>query len=143
MLILLTEDLKKHLPLNHKLIKHNTINSSNFTEMYNVLQKNVNKELTIYDYTFSKKQTEGKIIPIKDHINKTGTNILINKQKLLNIDFIDLSDIYHDCENGVITTCCGSKLDEKLEYCSHYLCSVTILAKAMGFKKIKAFLVRT
>ena len=36
----------------------------------------------------------GVKIQIKDHINNTGTNILIGKQKTLNIDFIDLTNLY-------------------------------------------------
>ena len=81
------------------------------------------------------------IIKVKDHINRTGENPLISHQKKLNIEFIDITKIYKIEKNAVNTDCCGKKLNKKYTYPSHYLCNISILAKAMGIKKISAFLV--
>ena len=58
----------------------------------------------------------------------------------LGIDFIDISKLYHCGDEGVITHCCGTELNTQYDYPSHYLCHLSILARAMGIKSINAFL---
>ena len=55
MLTIITEDLLQHLPSNHKLLKHKTVNSTNFEMLHQILQDNLGNELVVYDYTWSKK----------------------------------------------------------------------------------------
>ena len=49
---------------------------------------------------------KNETIQVRDHINSTGTNILIGKQKTLCIDFTDLTNLYAYNQNSVITECC-------------------------------------
>ena len=103
---------------------------------------NDNLEITIYDRTQSDGLKNNEIIPIKDHINKTGHNPLIGNQQKLKIDFIDLTNIYSTTRSGVITECFGSNpIGSTAKYPSAYLCNISILARALGFLRIKAFLV--
>ena len=82
-------------------------------------------------------------MPVLDHINRTGTNILIGKQKLLGIDFIDTTTPYTHKINSIITNCCGETLNNFYEYPSHYICNITTLALAMNIKNIHGFLYNT
>ena len=99
--------------------------------MYNILNKNKPKSLTIIDATISTSYKEGTIFIVNDHINKTGINILRGKQQYLKIDFIVISNLYSRSQKGITTQCCGQFLDTKRAYPSHYLCQVSILAKAL------------
>ena len=108
--------------------------------MYNLFKMSTDKELRIYDATASKNLKYGQIVKIRDHINNTGTNILIGLQQTLKIDFLDATNFYSQNQNGVITTCCGKKLNIEKKYPSHYLCHPATLAKAMKFKKITGYL---
>jgi hypothetical protein len=94
----------------------------------------------VYDKTFSRSQSPKKIIPVMDHINNTGINILIGNQQILNIDFTDLSNLYVNKNESVITVCCGEKLNIKETYPSHYLCHITTLARAMKINKIAGYI---
>ena len=68
--------LANQLPTNHKLRKHNIINPKNFNQIHQLLtSKKINK-IHITDSTSTTKIKQGEIIPIQDHINRTGTNIL-------------------------------------------------------------------
>ena len=78
---------------------------------------------------------------VKDHINRTGQNPLRGKQKKLNIDFIDMSNLYKYNKNAVITDCCGQKLNLNYSYPNHYLCNISIIARASGVKEISGYLI--
>ena len=93
--------------------------------------------------TINHKHKSGTIFPIQDHINRTGTNNLRGKQKILEIDFIDTTNIYAKNINGVITDCCGKNLNQNYEYPSHYICHITTLAHAMNINNIQGFLYNT
>jgi len=108
--------------------------------MYNCFKSQNISKLNIYDVTETLLQNSGKIFMVNGHINKTGNNILINNQNILNIDFIDLKELYTQNKKGIITTCCGKKLNSKYQYPTHYLCNISILARAMKIKTINAFL---
>jgi hypothetical protein len=140
MLTVITKQLSGLLHKEHKLQKHLSIDPTNFRTMYNLFKTATGEGLCIYDVTISKSLKCGQIVRIKDHINNTGTNILIGLQKTLKIDCIDLTNFYLQDQKGVITVCCGKKLNIEKEYPSHYLCHPATLARAMQFKKITGYL---
>ena len=103
-------------------------------------QKNKTNKIEIYDLTKSKKLKENETISIKDHINKSGINPIINNKNLFSKGFKDISNIYKSKE-GIITTCCGKNINNNFKYPSHYLCVYTILLYYIGYNKIEAYLV--
>ena len=115
----------------------------NIDETLQVLLKNKNKTntISIYDKTFNNKLPNKHIIPVNDHINKTGINPLIGRQKQLNIDFIDMTHVYNKQPEGVITHCYGKTLPLNNNNESHYMSLITILCKATGYTSINGFLV--
>ena len=96
--------------------------------------------IQVYDSTFTPHYTRGSIIPVSDHINRTGQNPLIDNGNSKQIEFIDISNLYHNDKNGITTDCCGEVLNKVYIYPSHYLCNFAIVARSMGIKKIQAFL---
>jgi len=140
MLIIITKQLSELLPLNHKLQKYLSIDPTNFREMYNLFKTSTDKELCIYDATTTKNLKYGDIVRIRDHINNTGTNILIGLQQTLKIDFPDTTNIYSQNQRGVITTCCGKKINIEKKYPSHYLCHPVTLARVMQINTITGYL---
>ena len=135
-----TQQLEKFLPQNHILQKSQTIDPTDFEKLYNLLNSITSKQICVFDATISRQIQKHKIIQVRDHINNTGTNILIGKQKTLDIDFIDTTNLYSYDQNSIITNCCGEKLNTDKAYPSHYLCHIVILAKAMKFHKITGLL---
>ena len=123
--------------------KNKVIDPTNFKKMYNLFNSTKIKELTVFDATNSTQKNPHQIIQIMDHINKTGTNILIGQQKTLGIDFIDLTNLYTYDQDSIITECCGKELNKDKKYPSHYICHITILARAMKYNKIIGFLYNT
>ena len=140
---IITEQLANKLPKESKLKHHKTINPTNFNPLYKLLKAITTNEIYIIDATHIPNKEPGTIIQIQDHINRTGTNILIGRQKLLNIDFIDITNLYTHKKNSIITNCCGTTLNNMYEYPSHYICHITILAHAMNIKNIHGFLYNT
>ena len=112
------------------------------TEINTLINKK-RKEVIIYDITYidSKKET----IKVKDHINKTGENPLRGKQQKLQIDFIDITNIYSDKKEGVVTTSLGStkgkKEFKKTKNPSTEMSNIAVLCKALEFKKIEGILI--
>ena len=101
-----------------------------------LLQIKKETPITIYDAGLldNKLQKDAKV---KDHINKTGANPIIgNKQ----IEFKDIGKLYN-ADKGVVTTCCGKKLNLNYSNTSHYLCVFSILAFYLGFNNIEAIIV--
>ena len=137
---IITEQLANKLPKDSELQKYNIVNPTNFNELYQQLKSNKTIEINVIDLTSTPKEEHGRIISIQDHINRTGTNILTGRQKLLGIDFIDMTNLYQKKKNSIITDCCGEILNNKYEYPSHYICHITTLALAMNIKKIYGFL---
>lgn len=140
---LITEQLAKKLSKENDLMGYKIINPQNFNQMYNLLQTNNIKEIHIIDSTKTKKANSGTILSVKDHINRTGSNILIGKQKFLGIDFIDMKNIYSYNKESVITNCSGKILNKNHEYPSHYICHIATLAHAININKIHGFLYNT
>ena len=137
---IITEQLANKLPKDSELQKYNIVNPTNFNQLHQLLKSNKIDEIHITDATTSTKKEPGTIIPVQNHINRTGTNILTRRQKLLGIDFIDMTNLYQTKKNSIITDCCGESLNNKYEYPSHYICHITTLALAMNIKKIYGFL---
>ena len=140
---IITKQLSNILPKENEMQKHIVVNPTNFNELYQLLKSNKTNEIIVTDSTRNNKKEQGMIISVKDHINRTGTNILIGRQKFLDIDFIDMTNLYKSEKNSIITHCCGETLNNKYEYPSHYICHVTTLAQALKIKNIKAFLYNT
>ncbi len=140
---IITEQLANKLPKDSELQKYNIVNPTNFNELYQLLKARKKNEINVIDLTSTHKEEHGTIIPVQDHINRTGTNILTGKQKVLSIDFIDMTNIYQKKKNNIITDCCGKSLNNKYEYPSHYICHITNIAFAMNIKKINGFLYNT
>ena len=136
----ITKQLSNKLPLENKLQKRPNISHNNFENIYKLLHSKKITELHVTDATYSNKIPKGETIQVKDHINKTGSNILIGRQTLLNINFIDMAETYSFEKNAIITVCCGEALNKNLDYPSHFLCHITTLAKALKIPTIKGFL---
>ena len=135
----ITKQLKNKLPAQHRLFAHDMIDPQNIGESVNKIKNN--KIIKIYDLTTTKLQKNFATLPVNDHINRTGNNPLIKKQKLLKIDFLDIGESYVKKVEGVITNCCGEKLILQYLYPSHYLCNITILTKALKIQECHAYLI--
>ena len=101
--------------------------------------------ILIYDITYIEQEKEGKTIDINDHINKTGKNFLIKKNKVP--VFIDISRLYHRNKRGIITTGLGnyySKYYKETEYPSSDLCLISVWCKSVKANlNIKGKLINT
>ena len=139
----ITKQLSKKLPIENKLQKLINISHANFESIYELIHSKKITELHVTDATYSNKIPKGKTVQVKDHINKTGSSILIGRQALLNIDFIDITETYSFEKKAIITVCCGETLNKNLDYPSHFLCHITILAHALKIPTIKGFLYNT
>ena len=137
---IITKQLAMILPKNHELKKYNVVNPKKFNELYQLLTSNKINEIHVIDLTSTPNIKPGMIISVQDHINRTGTNILIGKQKALGIDFIDMSNIYQKQYKSIITDCCGETLNNKYEYPSHYICHISTFAHMLNIKNIYGFL---
>ena len=136
---IITQQLADKLPKNHELLSNLALNPQDYLAICSVLKEV--KQLTIYDITTTKKHPDKTIINVKDHINRTGNNPLIGHQEELGIDFTNINKLYKIEKNSIKTDCCGKTLNLRYPYPSHYLCNISILAKAIGIPKISAFLV--
>lgn len=137
---LITNQLMEKISQKVDFLDYITVNPASFNNIYSILNKNKPKNLTVIDATINYDYEKGTIFKVNDHINKTGMSILRGKQQFLKIDFIDISNLYLKSKKGIITQCCGQSLDTKKVFPSHYLCQVTILAKALKIDSIKAYL---
>ena len=136
---IITQQLADTLPKNHELLSNMALNPQDYLTIHFALKET--QQLTIYDITKTKKHPVETIINVNDHINRTGNNPLIGRQKELDIYFININKLYNSEQNSIKTDCCGKTLNLRYPYPSHYLCNISILAKAIGIPKISAFLV--
>ena len=99
------------------------------------------EEIHIYDLGFCK---QNKIIPINNHINKTGINPLRETQTNT-ISFYDITNIYEKQQRGKIAECFGQREPTPSKSIKHiqtrFLCNYVIIAHLLGFKKIFASVV--
>ena len=131
---IITQQLADKLPKNHKLLSNLVLNPQDYLAIHSVLKEV--QQLTIYDITTTKEHPMETVINVNDHINRTGNNLLIGRQNKIETYFIDITRLYKHGQNFVKTDCCGKKLNRQYSYPSHYLCNISILAKAMGIQKI-------
>ena len=136
----ITKQLSKKRPLENKLQKLTSISHDSFESIYKIIHSKKITELHVTDATYSNKIPKGETVQVKDHINKTGSSILIGRQAMLNIDFIDMTEAYSFEKKAIITVCCGETLNNNFDYPSHFLCHITILAHALKIPTIKGFL---
>mgnify|MGYP001332038079 CR=1 FL=1 len=136
---IITQQLAEKLPRYHDLLSNQTVDPLDYSTLHFIITET--QQLTIYDITRTKKHPNETIINVNNHINRTGKNPLIGHQKELEIDFIDITNLYNGGQNSVKTDCCGKYLNKRYSYPSQYLCNISILAKALGIQKIAAFLV--
>ena len=124
---------------------HN-ITAINFNEKesaINKIKKTPDGPIEIYDYTHNNKHNKNEILLVSDHINQTGDNPLIGNQHKITEQFVDISNLYKT-KGGVITHCLGKNFNthhHHHQYPSTYLCYIAIIAKAVGRKNIRAFLI--
>ena len=136
---LITEQLKTFLPKNHYLQEYKKIDPQNIEDLIKTI-KNKNK-IKVYDLTKTQELQQLEIIRVNDHINKTGENPLIARQKQLKITFLDSTNLYKSTQDGIITECCGKKLNKNSKFPSHYLSNIALLSKAIGVKEFSAYLI--
>ena len=92
--------------------------------------KDTYESIEIFDIT--RGSSKENIFEVRDHINRTGSNPLIGRQKQLRIDFPDLSNLYEN-KNGIVTDCLGNRFnDGSFKYPSTWLCHISIIARAIG-----------
>ena len=97
------------------------------------------KEIHIYDLGFNKTNT---IIPIINHINKTGMNPLRKQEK--KIKFYDITQVYKQQKGGEIAECYGArpqKQKNKKYIQARFLCNYVIAANHIGIKNIYAYVI--
>ena len=136
---IITRQLAAKLPAEHKLLLNRIVNPQDITEICAILKEI--KEVTIYDLTITKDHPTNSVISVCDHINRTGINPLIGKQKTLGLHFTNMAKTYKYEKPSIITNCCGKKLNKTHAYPSHYLSNISILAKTLNIKRISANLV--
>ena len=137
---IITKQLAKKLPIDHELNKETICDTRSYEAINSILKLIPLTMIQVYDSTFTPRHKGGSIIPISDHINRTGKNPLIYNGNSKQIEFFDISNLYHGDKNGITTDCCGEVLNKAYIYPSHYLCNFAIVARSMGIKKIQAFL---
>ena len=136
-----TKELSKFKGVEKLKIKKDLISCDNDNKW---LEKIVHKktELCFYDLGFSKNPQ--KVIPVKNHINKTGKNPFKNKSKT-KVVFYDITSIYKKQTGSKIVECYGNwnppKTNKNQYIQARNLCYFTAMAYCLGFKNIKAFVV--
>ena len=126
-----------------KIAKSIKINPKNIAETIKILKTFQQHSIEVYDITHNPQKPHDERIIVKDHINKTGSNPLIGIQNQFSEPFIDISNTYN-VDDGAITVCLGPHYNQHKNqhaYPSTYLCYISILAKAIGVKKINATLI--
>ena len=129
-----------------KIIKtdENTHEVSTPEELINTLI-NIDKkrEIIIFDITYKKNKPNFFVQNICDHINQTGTNWLRKKQKQLQLDFVDITNLYISTSKTT-TVSLGSYYEKnktKHKNPSTDICNIAIMLRGMGYNKIKGNLV--
>ena len=140
MLNVITKQLDKNITKKDKIPQCICVDPKDVESMVKIMTKSKDKEVTIYDYVIADNIKSKQLISVRDHINKTGSNILLGQQKLLNIDFIDMSNVYTYDKASIIATCIGENNIQKADYPCMFLCNISTIARALSFTSIKAYL---
>ena len=125
------------------------VSSNKYEKLIKKLANKEKQEVLIFDTTTNQNHRNLEIIEVKDHINKTGENPLIEHQKSFNQRFIDITDIYkpNNHTQARTTTSKGKRTTTNThkrpnqKYASTYLCNIAIICAALQFKKIRGFLI--
>ena len=124
--------------------KAETIKLSSYKETVKKIKTIKNfKLIEIWGATTSKKHQKDEIIKVNDHINFTGHSPLLGKQKELKISFPDMTNLYIKTETGITTTSRGKYFltDDEYKYPTENFCYFGIIARSLGIKKIKGYLI--
>ena len=102
-----------------------------------------NKTIEIWGATTSKKHKENEVLTVNDHQNFTGSNPLIGNQNKTKEKFPDMSSLYKQTKKGIITTTRGKffLIKGEYEYPTQYFCYFGIIARALGIKTIRGYLI--
>ena len=99
------------------------------------------EEISIYEITQNNQFKQETIFSVNDHINCTGSNPLVGRQQKLGIDFVDMTGVYDQKRDGIITHSCGEKLNKEYKYPSHYLAQFVILSRIFKFEPLSGYLI--
>ena len=135
----ITQEAEKKINLKQFMLEKAIVLPEKSLEFF-IKKKNKEEAIYIYDVGF---QTPTTILPVNNHINKTGLNPFVNcgKQKII---FYDITNIYEQQKKGHIVECFGNHTPQKnnAQYIqAHFLCLHTIAAHCGGFKKIFAYII--
>ena len=133
---IITKHLAEKLHPTNKLMQNTILNPLDVKQTLHILKKN--KKIEIFDATQSSAHKPHAILCVKDHINKTGSNPLVRNHNNFNIKLLDMQNLYQYDQHSIITNCCGETLIHQYKYPSHFLCHLSIMARSIGIKKIKA-----
>ena len=116
---------------------------NNYNMIHSALKKTQpttqNIYLKIYDSTTGLNQP-GKTLRVNDHINRIGNNPFIGRQKILNIDFINVEKLYIQKPKGIITYSCGERSPGNLIYPSSHLANIAMIGFILNYK-IEGYLI--
>lgn len=141
-MIIATTQLYRKLPTIKEEVDH-ILNPIKYNQNIQILKENRTKTITIYDHTMTSQLKNQESTDVSDHVNQTGHNPLIGKQKTIPKMFLDISKTYQH-KNGKTTHCLGEKFQKhhgEYLYPSHYLCHLSIICVSLGFRTIKARLI--
>lgn len=140
-ILLITKQAQKLHNQGKVKIKHTHVFDLNSQKRKKELKKKIiqTKKLKVYifDITYNTKEKDKSRRTVNDHINKTGQNILIGKNR----KFIDISKLYVQEKEGIITTCLGKRYSkEKKQHIAPTtdLCHAAIWCKKQN-PKIKIY----
>ena len=88
---IITQQLADKLPKNNELLSNLALNPQDYLTIHSILKEV--QQLTIYDITTTKEHPVETIIKVNDHINRTGNNPLIGRQKEMRIDFTNINKL--------------------------------------------------
>ena len=89
-------------------------------------EKKTIKKIRVFDITANKNHKKNEHIRVKDHINKTGKNPLIIKNK--KIEFIDMTKVYSFKEKGITTTSFGKKYKQQINKVPYPSTEISLIA---------------
>ena len=116
-----------------KILPHNSI-------AFFQNQKKTEDPIYIYDLGF---KGELNLVPVSNHINKTGLNPLRGNQKENNF-FYDITTMYQEQKNSQTAECFGyhEPGEDKQNYIqTRFLCNHVIVAYCLGLKTIFAYVI--
>lgn len=131
-------DIKKKLKLKNITITQKTSNP------FKKIKLKTKASIYIYDISKNHKPNNPiSIIPINNHINKTGVNPLRRKANK-KIQFYDITEIYQQSPKGKIAACYGNKNPSQIktkQIPAGYLCYFSVIARLFYSEKVYGFVI--